>query len=434
MANYHCSVKNGKKGKALAHGNYIEGKGKYEAKSDVRFSESYNLPNGFNTAAEFWKAADKSERKNGRTYKEIEASLPREIKSLKQQKRIIGEFIQNAGLGNQPMTVSVHKGKDGNQPHMHLMFCERTNDGVEREDPSQFFKRPNAKNPEKGGCGKNREFNKKEFVIDARKAWEKTVNARLERLGHDARIDCRSLKDQGIDRKPQPKIGYAAMQIEKRSPGQSKRVKRFQEIEEWNEGIFDTKTKVETVVPWENIAKNISENHHDMTEDYKEIIAVINKAKAKQKELKNLPKPKPKKILFVEMPVSPEQKSAFNKLLSEVKMQFSELRKKVSELKTRFKNHYGFDAKDFANNIQKYDELEEKRLAPFKEKADAEAKRNLEEQQKQEAQRQLEEQQKRDAAPKTIAEHEAHMQAIENKYDNAIKDIVVEESHGLEMG
>ena len=43
---------------------------------------------------------------------------------------------------------------DGNdQPHVHLMFNERLQDGIER-DPEQYFKRYNSKNPERGGAKK----------------------------------------------------------------------------------------------------------------------------------------------------------------------------------------------------------------------------------------------------------------------------------------
>lgn len=249
MAIAHCSVKNGAKGKGAAHGNYISGQGKYEAKSDVKFFADYNMPNGFENGNAFWKAADKSERKNGRVYKEIEAALPREIKSLKEQKRLIGQFIQDAGLKNQPMTVAIHQGKSGDNPHMHLMFCERTNDGIERENPEQFFKRPNAKNPERGGCGKNRDFNKKEFVQDVRATWEQTVNNRLEILGHEERIDMRSLKAQGIDRLPQPKLGYAVTGIES-AGGYSTRRERWYEVMNHNasselESVADHNVAVE---------------------------------------------------------------------------------------------------------------------------------------------------------------------------------------------
>ena len=50
----------------------------------------------------------------------------------------------------QPDTLAVHRG-DGENPHAHLMFSERPNDGIERGG-EQWFKRYNAKAPEKGGA------------------------------------------------------------------------------------------------------------------------------------------------------------------------------------------------------------------------------------------------------------------------------------------
>ena len=44
-------------------------------------------------------------------------------------------------------------GQDGGEFHAHLIFSERTNDGIERS-AAQWFKRYNAKEPEKGGARK----------------------------------------------------------------------------------------------------------------------------------------------------------------------------------------------------------------------------------------------------------------------------------------
>ena len=48
-----------------------------------------------------------------------------------------------------------------------------------------------------------------------RERWEKTTNRHLERHGHEARIDRRSLRDQGIDREPTQHQGPYATQLER---------------------------------------------------------------------------------------------------------------------------------------------------------------------------------------------------------------------------
>jgi Ti-type conjugative transfer relaxase TraA len=61
-----------------------------------------------------------------------------------------------------------------------------------------------------GFGAKVRDWNRTELVEHWREAWADHVNERLAQLDIDARIDHRSLEDQGIDLEPQHKIGPAA--------------------------------------------------------------------------------------------------------------------------------------------------------------------------------------------------------------------------------
>jgi len=242
MAIYHFSMK-ASSSNAPAHFTYIAASDKYESKSDVRFSHDLNMPSC--TGSEFWLACEKHERKNGNQYKEFEITLPREL-SFDEQEKLAYQFVDKF-IPNQPCTLAVHDGKNGDNPHLHLMFSMRENDGLKREDLSQFFKRANKKYPERGGAPKVDKWTdngygkeiaagtREKFLDVARKDVEVLINKALEEAGHDARVDCRSLKDQGItDRLPQPKIGFAAAAIEARSPGVSERVKRFEEVMKFN--------------------------------------------------------------------------------------------------------------------------------------------------------------------------------------------------------
>ena len=71
---------------------------------------------------------------------------------------------------------------DGENPHAHLMISERANDGIERSR-EQWFRRYNAKAPEKGGAKKSRTMMSREWVKDTREAWERAGNEALERAG-----------------------------------------------------------------------------------------------------------------------------------------------------------------------------------------------------------------------------------------------------------
>ena len=209
MAIMHVTVKNGVKGNGSAHAQYIEREGKYSNRDDKLLSESGNMPTwAKGKPFEFWKAADKYERGaskgeeglKGRTYKELEISLPREL-SREQQIELVREFTKNVLGDKHAYTWAIHEpnARDGEtNPQVHLMFSERTNDGIERNS-DQYFKRYNRENPEKGGAGKDRSFTHRSFVHEVRREWAATCNEKLKQCGLNIRIDHRSYKDMGID-------------------------------------------------------------------------------------------------------------------------------------------------------------------------------------------------------------------------------------------
>ena len=94
--------------------------------------------------------------KNGSTYREHIIGLPRELNQA-QRMKLVKEWVVNEMGTNKPYSLAIHNtiASDGQeQPHLHLMFCERLQDGIERT-PQQFFKRYNSKDPSKGGCQKD---------------------------------------------------------------------------------------------------------------------------------------------------------------------------------------------------------------------------------------------------------------------------------------
>jgi hypothetical protein len=62
---------------------------------------------------------------------------------------------------------------------------------------------------------KVRAWNSTERLEQWREDWGQAVNRDLERHGHEARVDHRSLADQGIDREPEPKQGPIATEMER---------------------------------------------------------------------------------------------------------------------------------------------------------------------------------------------------------------------------
>ena len=199
MATYRLCYKKGKVGYSKNHAAYIQREDGYQSKEeDLVYTESGNM--NFNgetiSAKKFWEYADTYERTNSVAYRELELTIPNEF-NHEQAKELISNFVKKEIGEKYPYTYAIHEAKnekDEKNLHCHLMFSERELDGIARE-LSQYFKRANSKNPEKGGAKKNREWQEKSRLLDLRKSWEIETNNLLEKNGFEARVDCRTLKE-----------------------------------------------------------------------------------------------------------------------------------------------------------------------------------------------------------------------------------------------
>ena len=205
MAVFHLKASFGSRAggqSASAKADYIEREGRYDAdRSELEHSESGNMPEWAEDAPRaYWEAADEHERANGRLYSEVQFALPVELD--KRERRELGlEFAQSLTARERlPYTLAIHRGvsdKPGkpDNPHCHLMFSERGNDGIERR-VEQWFRRYNAKAPEKGGARKSRAAKAGDWLSKTRESWEREANRALERAGRGERIDHRSLGER----------------------------------------------------------------------------------------------------------------------------------------------------------------------------------------------------------------------------------------------
>ncbi len=224
MASFHMQINTGDKGEALEHAQYIQREGPFteERYGEVAARGVANMPAwAREDPAAFWKASDEFERANGNTYREYELALPREL-SRDAQIALVERFAEQELGAKRPYQWAIHlsTASDGKeQPHVHLMFSDRQHDGIER-GPEQFFKRYNAKNPERGGCRKATYGADKEeaaLVYEGiRERWANVQNLALEQAGVEARVDHRSLAAQGIHREPEVHRGPAVSGIEAR--------------------------------------------------------------------------------------------------------------------------------------------------------------------------------------------------------------------------
>ena len=220
MALGRLSMKVGKAGKAGPHAAYIAREGQYadrlERGEKLEATEAGNMPAWAQSNPQaFWQAADAYERKNGTTYREMEIALPREL-DADQRAALVREFVRQEIGERHAYQWAIHTptAADGQeQPHVHLMFSERQRDGIER-DPEQYFKRYNAKAPEKGGARKGYGPSAGQTLTKAERAaelkelrgrWEAMCNAHLERAGVEQRIDMRSHAERGTGLEPERK-------------------------------------------------------------------------------------------------------------------------------------------------------------------------------------------------------------------------------------
>ena len=221
MAIYHLTAKTVSRGTASAKArhDYIEREGRYQSdREEVSHSQSGNMPEwAQENPKEYWDAADVYERGNGRLFKQLEFALPKEL-NADQQKELVQGYVEKLAQtkdGPLPYSLAIHKGHDRENPHCHLMISERPLDGHDRSKET-WFKRANSKEPEKGGAKKTTALMPKEWLQEARQEWSLQANRVLERAGHEARIDHRSLKEQGIDREPTQHLGPTAAAMERK--------------------------------------------------------------------------------------------------------------------------------------------------------------------------------------------------------------------------
>lgn len=221
----------GKKGKGSPHAKYILAQDRYVKKqTELEYTNWGNMPSwAKDNPVKFWEMADKNERANGQVYRELVLSLPREL-DLEQRQELVKDFIRERIGDKHAYTVAIHTptASDGKeQPHAHLMYSQRINDGIDR-DQAHYFKRYNAKNPEKGGARKEPPKSPAELKKDLlaeRQEWEGLVNRRLEMNGLNPECDMRNWQNKGESTAPiNTPIGlYKAMQeaekaLEEHSP------------------------------------------------------------------------------------------------------------------------------------------------------------------------------------------------------------------------
>ncbi len=199
----HVNVSTGSRGtgqSAAAKYDYISRAGKYEAacQDEVVHLESGSMPSFASSDARlYWAAADCHERSNGRLFRSLTAALPNSLDSAGRLD-LARSFAAHVTSGELPYTLAMHAGQSkkagvADNPHLHLVFSERVNDGVER-GAEQWFRRaaPKKGDPASGGARKTERTKPRAWLEETRSAWAGEMNLAFERAGVSDRVTSES--------------------------------------------------------------------------------------------------------------------------------------------------------------------------------------------------------------------------------------------------
>ena len=161
---------------------------------------SKDAPEWVQDREKLWSEVERVEnRVNSQLARSIEIGLPHEL-TEEQRRQLVTDFVrENFVRKGMIADVAIHRpDRDGDERnhHAHILLTMR------EIGPDGFG-------------AKRREWNSKEQLETWRENWARTANRYLERHGHEARIDHRSLEAQGIDREATVHLGPMATQKER---------------------------------------------------------------------------------------------------------------------------------------------------------------------------------------------------------------------------
>jgi hypothetical protein len=145
---------------------------------------------------QFWSRAELAERQpQAQIAERIIIALPHEL-TLKQNVWLLQDHVKEFTRQGRVVQVAIHAPEhgDGRNVHAHLLVSTR---GVD----AGGFKASKAAEQAQ------RYLHRREYISGLRARWAEATNRHLERHGHAARVDHRTLAEQGIERAPTMHLG-----------------------------------------------------------------------------------------------------------------------------------------------------------------------------------------------------------------------------------
>lgn len=293
MAIFHCQVKpisrsSGRS--AIASAAYRAAEKIYDIQTGQTYDftrkskvlETYILApkNEQFTRAELWTlAAQKENRKDAREAREFEVALPNDL-PLEESKKLAFDFAQK--LVNRfcvAADVCIHKdGKGENKNlHAHIMVTTRKIVGHDMTEKSDLELADHVLKKRELPTGK-------EQLKFIRKFWANIVNEKLQEHGI-APISHLSLKEQGVDRKPQIHLGPHAAAMERkgistRLGNENRQAKGVFTIDENREQFFaerQTEMLNTREMNFEAIKEEISLSYQQQVEEKQKMQELVKK-------------------------------------------------------------------------------------------------------------------------------------------------------------
>jgi ATP-dependent exoDNAse (exonuclease V) alpha subunit len=166
-----------------------------------------------------WNEVEAHEKRyDSRLAREIEVSVPIEL-DRNVGIELVREYVQENFVSQGMIADVCFHDLESHNPHAHIMLTMRE-----------------LKLDENGVASfgnKQRDWDSRELLIEQRENWETIANEYLSKAGFEARIDCRSLEDQGIERIPQIHLGPKVSAMRKRGIS-TERGDKYDEIEAAN--------------------------------------------------------------------------------------------------------------------------------------------------------------------------------------------------------
>lgn len=231
----------------------------YSRRSGVE-SADIVLPDGApawaTNRADLWNAAELAEkRKDACVAREFEVALPAELSPAQRRDLALAFAKDMANREGCAVDVAIHapgKNGDNRNHHAHIL---RTTRKVEADGLGAKLDTEQA--------GRKR----KDDLEQVRERWAELSNKALERAGQSARIDHRTLKEQGIDREPTVHLGPAASGYERRTGEPSD--KRIQHERE----AFERLAKAKAAGELERQSRQLDKSILDLSGDLRAAVA-----------------------------------------------------------------------------------------------------------------------------------------------------------------